>query len=285
MTFHYGIEFYRLDTMSTPLPLDKIAENWFIFQNDLLLLRKINNDYQLPNHSLLSQLKPYFLRHYYLGEFNHTNCYCAEIDKGSLLPDAIVVVSLRKAFELLGLDWYVAAAKAYSIVNWDKNHQFCGRCGQPTTHKQGTFERVCESCQLSFYPRISPSVIVLIKRDDEILMSRSYHFPPGAYGLIAGFVEVGESIEEAVYREVREEVRIEIKNLHYFGSQSWPFPDSLMIGFTADYASGEIMMDTKEIESAGWYRYDNLPGRPSSRVSIAGKLIDHFIAEQMQKSK
>jgi NAD+ diphosphatase len=115
-------------------------------------------------------------------------------------------------------------------------------------------------------------------------MARSPHFIPGAYGLIAGFIEVGESIEEAVHREVKEEVSINIKNLRYFGSQPWPFPDSLMIGFIADYASGEINIDHEEIEAAGWYKFDNLPGRPSTRISIASQLIEHFVAEQRQKS-
>jgi len=263
--------------------ISNTQEYWFIFQNDLLLLRKISTEYELPTHTILSQLKPHFLRQHHLGEFNKSNCYCAEIEIGVSLPSEIVPVPLRKAFEILGTDWYVAAAKAFSIIHWDKNHQYCGRCGNITIHKPGTFERVCDFCKLSLYPRISPSVIVLIRKDDNILMSRSPHFPPGAYGLIAGFVEVGESIEEAVFREVKEEVNIEIKNLHYFGSQSWPFPDSLMIGFTADYASGEIKIDEKEIEAAGWYRYDNLPGRPSSSVSIAKKLIDHFVNEQINK--
>ena len=116
-------------------------------------------------------------------------------------------------------------------------------------------------------------------------MSRSPHFPPGRYGLIAGFVEAGESIEAAAYREVEEEVGIKIKNLRYFGSQSWPFPDSLMIAFIAEYASGELIIDHNEIEDAGWYRYDNLPGKPSSSVSIAKKLIEHYIEEQIKKTR
>jgi NAD+ diphosphatase len=261
----------------------ELKEYWFIFQNDQLLLMKINNEYKLPDNKLLSELKLSFIRQHKLGKFNNILCYCAEIDSGIVLPPNIYMIALRKAFELLGVDWYAASVKASSIINWDKNHQFCGRCGHATVHKPGTFERVCESCGLFQYPRISPSMIVLIRKDDELLMARSPHFPAGAYGLIAGFVEAGESIEEAVHREVKEEVGIAIKNLHYFGSQSWPFPDSLMFGFIADYAGGELVIDHNELEAAGWYRYDNLPGRPSTSLSIAGRLIDHFIAVQKQK--
>jgi len=262
----------------------EFQEYWFIFQSDKLLLMKENNEHKLPSLTSLSTLKLNFLRQHKLGKFNKVSCYCAEIDDGITMPASIEAIPLRKAFEILGIDWYSAAVKASSVINWDKNHQFCGRCGNTTVHKQGTFERICNTCGLSQYPRISPSMIVLIRRDDQLLMARSPHFPPGAYGLIAGFVEVGESIEDAVHREVKEEVNIEIKNLRYFGSQSWPFPDSLMFGFIADYAAGELLIDRNEIEAAGWYRYDNMPGRPSTSLSIARRLIDHFVTEQKQKA-
>jgi NAD+ diphosphatase len=196
------------------------------------------------------------------------------------LPSGLGSVPLKKALGILGDTWYATAAKAFSILHWDKTHQFCGQCGKPTEAKIGTFERICNHCGISHYPRISPSIIVLVKKEDKIVMSRSLHFPSGAYGLIAGFVEVGETIEDAVHREVKEEVGLAIQNLHYFGSQSWPFPDALMIAFTADYLSGEIMIDQQELESAGWYRYDNLPGYPSSSISIARKLIDQFVKEK-----
>lgn len=251
-------------------------ESWFIFQNDYLLLTERNN---LPNASVLTELKHHFLRQHFLGDFNQTRCYCSEINPNVQLPIKIRPVSLRDAFEVLGREWYVVIVKAYSIINWDKNHQFCGRCGHITVHNLGTFERKCTICDLILHPRISPSMIVLIYKGDQILMARGSHFAKGKYGLIAGFIEVGESIEDAVYREVREEVGLEIKNLRYFGSQPWPFPDSLMIGFTAQYVSGEITIDQKEIEEANWYHYENLPSHPSS-LTLARKLIDYFIAEK-----
>ena len=219
-------------------------EYWFVFQGDKIILINENNEYKLPDITSQSALKEHFLRQHKLGTFNHVLCYCSEIAEDSPLPPKLEPVPLRKAFEILGIDWYTASVKAYSVINWDKNHQYCGRCSHKTEHKPGTFERTCPNCGLAQYPRISPSMIVLIRKGDELLMARSPHFPPGVYGLIAGFVEVGESIEDAVHREVKEEVNIEIKNLRYFGSQSWPFPDSLMIGFIADYAGGELVIDT-----------------------------------------
>jgi NAD+ diphosphatase len=130
------------------------------------------------------------------------------------------------------------------------------------------------------YPRLSPAAIVLVRRGDEILLARSPGFPKGLYSVLAGFVEPGESIEETVAREVREEVGIEVRNVRYFGSQPWPFPNSLMIGFTADYAGGELAPEPGEIEDAGWYRADELPESPISvpaRVSIARAMIDDFV--------
>lgn len=261
--------------------MSSLSEYGFVFQQDGLLILKEKNEFRLPCSSLLS-LKPHFIRQYSLGMLNSLFCYSAEIATDVIIPDDLEVISLRKGFEVLGKDWHVALAKAISVITWDKNHQYCGRCSKQTIHRPGGYERYCQHCQLSFYPRISPSIIVLIKKEDKILMSRSPHFTPGAYGLIAGFVEIGESIEDAVHREVKEEVGLTIKNLQYAGSQSWPFPDSLMLAFTADYDSGEITIDTTELESAGWYRYDSLPGGPSSSMSIARKLIEHFIAEQLQ---
>jgi NAD+ diphosphatase len=125
---------------------------------------------------------------------------------------------------------------------------------------------------------------VLIKKGEHLLMARGSHFPPGIYGLIAGFVETGENLEEAIRREVKEEVGIEIKNPSYFGSQAWPFPDSLMIAFLVEYASGDIQIDKDEIEEAGWYRYDNLPGLPSMKISIASKLLESFVESCKRKN-
>jgi NAD+ diphosphatase len=139
----------------------------------------------------------------------------------------------------------------------------------------------CPQCGLLYFPRLAPAIIVLVQRGDQLLLARSRHFMEGMYSVLAGFVEPGESLEEAVAREVREEVGIEVKDVHYFASQPWPFPHSLMIGFTATYAGGEISLNDDEIENASWFKVDNLPRIPG-KISIARKLIDWFIEKQLK---
>lgn len=250
-------------------------ECWYVFKQDRLLMF----ENQLLTQEQAKTLASQFLFSKQVGQFNGYMCYCAELDPLATPPDTFTFLPLRKAFEQLGSPWYQPTVKAYSILNWEKTHQFCGRCGHPTTEKEILIERLCTHCGLALYPRISPCVIVRIRKDDHILMARGPQFPPGAYGLIAGFVEVGENLEQTIHREVHEEVGLRVHNIRYFGSQPWPFPDSLMVGFTADYLSGELVLDQQEIEAADWYRYDNLPGRPSATISISNLLIDDFIAE------
>ncbi|ETO92358.1 NAD(+) diphosphatase [Legionella oakridgensis] len=256
---------------------------WLIIQNnDSVLLSKNNT---LLNGNDIACLSAYFTRSFQLGILKDTEYFCAEIHAKQSAFNEFNAVSLRQALSLLTPDEYGMGVKAYSVINWDKNHQFCGRCGARTIHQNKHFERTCLSCRISFFPRISPSIIVLIHKGDQLVMARSSHFSAGIYGLIAGFVEAGESLENAVHREVKEEIGLEIKNLSYFGSQPWPFPDSLMLAFTAEYASGDLVIDKNEIEEAGWYRYDNLPGRPSMAISIASTLLDNFINVCQEKYK
>jgi len=142
----------------------------------------------------------------------------------------------------------------------------------------------CPQCGLLHFPRLAPAIIVLIERGDQLLLARSRRFATGMYSVLAGFVEPGESLEEAVVREIKEEVSLSVKDIRYFGSQPWPFPHSLMIGFTATYAGGEISMEDEEIEDAGWFTVDRLPPLPG-KISIARKLIDSFIEKQAVKNE
>lgn len=264
-------------TSTTVTPLNVISPDktcWFIIQRQENVLLK---NHQLPNQIDILPLEAYFLRHFSLGHFNGIEYFCAEINEDISVYDDFHTISLRQALSLVYPEQYAMGVKAYSVMQWDRNHQFCGRCASPTLHRTPLFERFCPICQLSFFPRISPSILVLVYRGDELVMARSPHFAPGIYGLIAGFVEIGESLEETIHREVKEEVGLQVKNITYFGSQPWPFPDSLMVAFTAEYDSGELVIDNKEIENAGWYRYDNLPGRPSMSISIGSKLLDNFV--------
>lgn len=254
------------------------TQYWLVFQDNCMLLAK-NQRTPLLTTIELSSIATYFFAQHQFATFHHHQLFCTEISIDCSLPPSLISIPFKKALELIDHEWYHFAVKAYAIINWDKNNQYCGRCGGKTIHQSNIFERVCSKCSLPFYPRISPSIIVRITKGTEILMARGNHFAPGVYALIAGFIEVGENIEEAIHREVKEEVGIEINHLQYFGSQSWPFPDSLMIAFTAEYAGGELIIDKTEIEEAGWYHYDNLPGKPSNSISIAGQLIDDFVKD------
>lgn len=253
--------------MKNSMHLD--TENTMIFHNNTVLFRNQSVIWQgeLPNF-----IANKIMRKVSLDSINLIELATSEIEM--FFKDS-QWMTIRDALNVIDKDYMSLLVKGLSVIKWDKNHRFCGACAKETTLTDH-LERCCLDCQINYYPRISPAVIVLIYRGDQILMARSPHFPPGVYGLIAGFVEAGETIEATVHREVFEEIGIKIKNLAYYGSQPWPFPDSLMLGFVAEYESGEIVIDPNEIEHAGWYQYDQLPGLPSTSISIAYEMINKF---------
>jgi NAD+ diphosphatase len=168
------------------------------------------------------------------------------------------------------------------MLEWDRGNRFCGACGAPLAMRSDVRAKECTACGRLVFPRISPAIIVAIERGARLLLARSARFAEELYSVLAGFVEPGETLEEAVYREVKEEVGITVKNIRYFGSQPWPFPDSLMVGFTAEYDAGEIAIDGEEIVAARWFAADQLPSIPGP-ISIARRLIDAFIEKQRNK--
>ncbi|HEY8290831.1 MAG TPA: NAD(+) diphosphatase, partial [Thermomicrobiales bacterium] len=200
----------------------------------------------------------------------------AEVDKATEPPEGMRFEGLRTLYQRLPDDLFFLAGRAVQIIAWDRTHRFCGHCGTRTVYHKVDRATECPHCGLVNYPRIAPAVIVAVERGDELLLARNANFPAAFFSVLAGFVEAGESLEETVRRELREEVSIEVEIIRYFGSQSWPFPNSLMVGFTATYASGEICVDTNEVAEAAWFRYDTIPRVPPS-LSIARKLIDAFI--------
>ena len=169
--------------------------------------------------------------------------------------------------------------RAYQLLNWERDHRHCGRCGEGTVLADKGQSRHCEPCRLSVYPRLSPCVIVLVSRDDELLLAASAGSNRRFYSCLAGFVEPGETCEQAVHREVMEEVGLEVEDIQYHGSQPWPFPGQLMLGFTAKWKAGEINIDPEEIDEALWCKPDNLPPVPPP-FSIAGQLINRFLDAQ-----
>lgn len=220
---------------------------------------------------------------HFLGTLDGGDCYAVAYPKDTEPPTGMKLVPARGLYNRLDEVLFGIAGRALATAEWDITHRFCGRDGQPTELVPGERARRCSVCRTPYYPRISPAVIVLITRGDAMLLARNANFPGAFFSTLAGFVDVGESLEETVVREVKEEVGVELKNLRYFGSQPWPFGRSLMLGFTAEYAGGDIQVDGKEIAEAGWFTPDNLPNLPPP-MSIARQLINGFIAQVKARS-
>lgn len=222
----------------------------------------------------------------------------AEQGVGHLKGEAVFVFELDQPVELLHMQWqsmrhfmlegqltlFRLLAFASQIGTWAREHRFCGSCGRVMQQAEGQRMMQCTPCQVQQYPRLSPSMIVVVTRGDEILLARSPRFVQGMYSALAGYAEPNETIEHCVVREVREEVSIEIKNIRYIASQNWPFPHSLMLGFHAEYESGEIIPQADEIEDAQWFSIDNLPPLPA-RNSIARYLIELYIAQRLGRAE
>ena len=247
---------------------------WFAFRRGDLLVIGDSEATSLPGGADITHPAPP-VRSQFLGELDGVPCWSAELPDDAPDPETGSFEGLRALWGRLDEVTWALAGRAAQIVAWERDHQFCGRCGAPTSHVPGERARRCAACNLLAYPRISPAVITLIERGDTILLARGVSFPPGRYGIIAGFLEPGETFEEAVQREVHEEVGIELDNITYFASQPWPFPHGVMIGFTARWASGELAPDPTEIADAGWFTLDTMPNIPP-RLSIARRLIDDW---------
>jgi NAD+ diphosphatase len=255
------------------------AALWFAFSGDRLLVRAADDQASVVDYATLAQLGVAFDEGHYLGRLDDLDCYAVDVDTALELPSDVGVEGLRALYGRLPDELYAVAGRAVQILLWDQTHHFCGRCGQPTVNAPADRAKLCPQCGLLSFPRLSPAVIMLIQRgEDELLLARNRAFADGFYSVLAGFVEPGESLEEAVAREVREEVGLEIRDIRYFGSQPWPFPHQLMIGFTAHYASGQISLQADEIVEANWYsRRGELPRLPG-KLSIARRLIDWFVS-------
>jgi NAD+ diphosphatase len=212
----------------------------------------------------------------YLGDLDGKPCFAKLVDEP---PPNTEPMGLRQLFGSITDEEFAVAGRALGITAWDRDHRHCGRDGVPTERSTTERVRTCPTCGFTAYPRLSPAVIMLVERDGKCLLARNARTKMPFYSTLAGFVEVGETLEEAVSREVHEEAGIVISDIAYFGSQPWPFTNSLMIGFTAKWASGEIHQDPIEIMDAGWFSPDALPTIPP-RLSIARALIDAFSSRQ-----
>ena len=213
---------------------------------------------------------------HFLGMLGDEACWGVDVPADDDPADG-AALDLYSFFGLAGEDEWMVAGRAVQLVEWARTHRFCGRCATPTEQQHGERAMRCPSCGLLAFPRLAPAMITLVTRGDEVLLAQGVRFSSPMYSCLAGFVEPGESLEGAVVREIREEVGVEVGDVRYWGSQPWPFPHSLMIGFTAEWKSGEIEMDPAEIVDAQWFRRDDLPPIPPP-ISIARKLIDAWLA-------
>lgn len=223
-----------------------------------------------------ASLEPFEIeRRHFMGYLGNVGCYVTEVS------DALDAefADLRAHLEDFDSLMFNLVGRALQICDWYRTHQYCGNCGEKTKQHDVDRAMVCGSCGLHFYPRLSPSIIVLVHRHDEVLLGRNHLFPPGLFSTLAGFVEPGESIEETVRREVFEEVGVNVGSVEYRGSQPWPFPNSLMLGFHAEYKSGDIVLQEDEIAEADWFTLDRLPNIPG-KFAISRWLIDDYLSRR-----
>jgi NAD+ diphosphatase len=221
-------------------------------------------------------IKP--IREIYLGTLNGIHCYAVEVDGSVSPPKGMAFHGLWGLHGNMDEALFRIAFKAIHTIEWDRADQYCSRCGSKNQPKINERAKECPQCGFVSFPRISPAIIVLVEHDGKALLARSPRFKEGLYSTLAGFVEPGESLEDAVHREVKEETGIDVKNIRYFGSQPWPFPDSLMVGFTAECAGGVINVDNNEILDARWFSPEDMPELPG-KISISRALIDSFLAK------
>jgi NAD+ diphosphatase len=250
---------------------------WFIVHERGLLLRREGERMLLPTDEDARALKLDTAETHPLGELDGADAVAVHFG-GALesIPAGFEALGLRGLAASLNADLFLAAGRALHVIDWATTSRFCGRCGTRTVRDAKLRIMSCPACKLEFFPRIAPAVIVLIRRGEQALLARNARFPGAFFSTLAGFSEIGESLEQTLAREVFEEVGIQVKDLRYFGSQPWPFPHSLMVGFTAEWAGGEIVVDNSEIAEARWYFVDALPQLPPS-LSIARQLIDAWV--------
>jgi NAD+ diphosphatase len=244
----------------------------FVFQGGLLLVNQ--DDLSMPRAEQLAQLGDWRARTYPVGLWGERYCQATWCERDTAPPPGCEWRSLRSLFGALDDGMMGLAGRAAQIAEWARTHRFCGACAAPMALLEGERCFKCPACSMMAYPRISPAMMVLIKKGDQVLLALHTASPSKRFTPLAGFLEAGESIEEAVHREVFEEVGLRVHNLQYFGSQSWPFPHSLMIAFTADYLDGEIRVDASEISEARWFGPGDEWPEKVPHVSVSNVLVD-----------
>ncbi len=248
---------------------------YFVFCQSDLVLEKTADGYRIPTE-IPVEPKPWTTVMNVDGE------KAFRIDQPLLGNEHYEMCGLRQSYYRLTAEEYRKAGKCHELLYWDQNTKYCGVCGG-LMHFDTDISKKCEHCGKEIWPQLATAIIVLIRKDNEVLLVHANSFRDDHYGLVAGFVETGETLEEAVYREVMEETGLHITNLRYFGSQPWPYPCGLMVGFTADYDSGKIHLQRSELSKGSWFDKDHLPHIPE-KLSIARQLLDHWLEEINKKN-
>lgn len=252
----------------------------FAFRGTDLLVRKPESagpqTYNIPRVDAVVGITEHIVRRQPLGWLGDRPCTSAELAPATPEPEGYTFISIRRLHGHVDQSIFDAAGTAFQIQYWDRTNQFCSECGKPLALAEGQRSKHCPHCDHHYFPKVTPAIIVLVEDGPKILMTRQPRFPPGMYGLVAGFVEPGESFETTVKRETLEETGIEVSNIEYFGSQPWPFPHQIMVGFFARRTGGSLVVDQKELEEAQWFDRDTLPKLPPP-ISIARKLIDAWL--------
>ena len=247
-----------------------------ILRNQEFLTSK-NSDFLIFEEDDLKWSEMEMVNKQFIGYLNDKPCHILEIDEDSKLDNDLILTPLRNLLGRIPDSLFTICSRSLQLSEWRRNNQFCGVCG--TKMKMHETERAmfCECNNVLVYPRISPCVIVLVTRGEELLLAHNKNFPGTFYSTLAGFIEAGESAESAIHREIFEEVKVRVQNIKYFGSQSWPFPSQLMLGYHAEYLEGEITPDGVEIDLADWFHYKDLPNVPTGNISISGQLIESYL--------
>lgn len=252
---------------------------WFLFYKDQLFLRKKNGVYALPTSTSLPMPVADLLSLEETLPFDEEGelaAYAGSVTAPGPAEEGWEWVGLRASWDLLDADAYRLAGKAFELIHWDRNSRYCSACGSPMQRATPISKR-CGACGIEVYPHISTAVLVLVRKDDQLLLVHARNFKGSFYSLVAGFLEAGETLEECVAREVKEETGLDIKNITYWGNQPWPYPSGLMVGFVADYAGGEIRLQNEELSAGAFYTKDCLPELPR-RLSLARKMIDWWLS-------
>lgn len=247
---------------------------WAIIQGNNAILEATHNGLGLLHGNLPDWLVPQQPA-LCIGMWRGRPLRAVTISSSLVLEPPLVAESFNATDELMDISSLSLAGLAKLILHWERQSRHCSRCGALTENITASWGKRCTSCKIEHYPHIHPCAIVLVKRGNELLLTRKAEWPAGRYSLVAGFLDLGESLEECAIREVKEETGIDICNVRYVGSQNWPFPAQLMAGFVADYTSGDIRIELSELEDARWFPVDALPGLPTRR-SIARWIIDNF---------